>query len=281
MPRKRQRHALRRSSGKSSRLGTSLSQQALGPPAQAFGREVEPVGAAAGELVTRVVLPLFRSLEPLVYRWERLADWIPLAMDQRLKGVPREKIVPPEPRIAVPALQALTYSLDDKLIREMFANLLAADMNEDRKRDAHPAFVEIIKEMTSAEARVLTCVREANKEVEFTVTVGVPYAYRTLATRYSFEVEGLSTSECEKSLSNLQRLGLVDAREEWPVSEKHNQMELALKEEFEPARNKLEAEWALGGASETKLAIGIKRRGLYLTPLGQSLVNVCLTTENA
>jgi hypothetical protein len=77
-------------------------------------------------------------------------------MDQRLKGVPREKIVPPEPRIAVPALQALTYSLDDKLIRDMFANLLAADMNVDTKRDAHPAFVEIIKEMTPAEARFPT-----------------------------------------------------------------------------------------------------------------------------
>ena len=68
--------------------------------------------------------------------------------------------MPPNPRIAVPALQALTYSLDDELIREMFANLLAADMNAETKKDAHPAFVELIKEMTPADARVLKICRE-------------------------------------------------------------------------------------------------------------------------
>ena len=52
-------------------------------------------------------------------------------------------------------MQALTYSLDEEHIREMFANLLAADMNADTKKGAHPAFVEFIKDMTPIEAKLL------------------------------------------------------------------------------------------------------------------------------
>jgi hypothetical protein len=255
-----------------------LSQQALGPAAREFGRKVAPLGAEAGHLTLRVGLALIRSLKPLVHGWEKLADWIEQEMTKRLKDVPREKIVPPEPRIAVPALQALTYSLDDELIPEMFANLLAADMNVDRKGDAHPAFVEIIKEMTPADARVLMSVRDANKEVEFTVRVGSPHAFWTLATRYSFEIEGLSASECEKSLSNLQRLGLVEAREEFPTSDKHNEIVLALKKEFEPAKNDSEAR-ARAAGDGIGIGIDVRRRGLYPTPLGQGFVKVCMTTE--
>jgi hypothetical protein len=60
----------------------------------------------------------------------------------------------------VPALQALTYSLVEEAIREMFANLMAADMNSDRKGDVHPAFVELIKEMTPLEAQILRTLKD-------------------------------------------------------------------------------------------------------------------------
>ncbi len=104
--------------------------------------------------------------------------------------------------------------------------------------------------------------------------VGMPHEFETLATRYSFAIEGLSIPECERSLSNLQRLGLVDARDEFPISQKHNQLEIALVEEFEPAKKQLVAR---SSASEWEIAIFVRRRGLYLTPLGKSFVQVCMT----
>ena len=76
-------------------------------------------------------------------------------MAQKLKDVPEEKIVSPEPYVAVPALQAISYCMDSEELREMFANLLATAMNADTKDDAHPAFVEIIKQLSPLDAKIL------------------------------------------------------------------------------------------------------------------------------
>lgn len=145
--------------------------RALGPAADEFGKEIVPLGKKAGALTNRVGDLLLRALEPLVYGLEISANWIEKAVTDRLNNVPQDQIRPPNPRIAVPALQALTYSMEDSLMRDMFANLLAADMNAAKKEDAHPAFVEFIKEMTPADARVLKIARAA-PQTSFIVRVG-------------------------------------------------------------------------------------------------------------
>jgi len=45
--------------------------------------------------------------------------------------------------------------MDNEEIRNMYANLLASSMSEKVKNDVHPAFVEIIKQLSPDEARIL------------------------------------------------------------------------------------------------------------------------------
>jgi len=66
----------------------------------------------------------------------------------KLKDIPVEKLVPPEPNIAVPSYEALRYSLDIEELREIYTNLLASSMNTDTKDYTHPASVEIIKQLS-------------------------------------------------------------------------------------------------------------------------------------
>ena len=76
-------------------------------------------------------------------------------LEEKLKNVPEEKIVEPEPYVAVPAIQQLSYSIDNPDLREMYANLLAASMNADTKWNVHPSFVDIIRQLTPDEAKLL------------------------------------------------------------------------------------------------------------------------------
>ena len=55
----------------------------------------------------------------------------------------------------MPALQAISYSMDSEELRNMYANLLAKAMNVDEKDKVHPAFVELIKQMAPREALIL------------------------------------------------------------------------------------------------------------------------------
>lgn len=72
----------------------------------------------------------------------------------KLEKVDANKIVTPEAYVAVPALQAISYSMHNVELREMYANLLAKSMNIDTKDRVHPGFVEIIKQLSPIDAKI-------------------------------------------------------------------------------------------------------------------------------
>jgi hypothetical protein len=226
------------------------TSKALSSAAEQFGKEIVPLGQRVGQLTNRVGALLIRAREPLVYGLERSGDWIEKAVSERLKDVPDDKIVPPDPRIAVPAMQALTYSLSDELIREMFANLLAADMNADTKKDAHPAFVELVKEMTPADARVLELIQQSAR-CAFVVRVGSAKKFLPRGTHYSFQVQGLTDEDIGRSVNNLERLGLVEKRDEFPATDENDKFETSIKPKYEEMRQQLDS------SSEIKKYLGI------------------------
>ena len=69
--------------------------------------------------------------------------------------MPEEKLVEPEPYVAIPAMQQLSYCVNNEELRELYANLLVSSMNADKKWQVHPAFVDIIKQLTPDEAKLL------------------------------------------------------------------------------------------------------------------------------
>lgn len=76
-------------------------------------------------------------------------------LEEKLKDVPPENIESPEAHIAVPALQYISYCMDNEELKNMYANLLANSMNSVVKNGVHPGFVEIIKQLSPDEAKVL------------------------------------------------------------------------------------------------------------------------------
>jgi hypothetical protein len=260
--------------------------KALGPAAEEFGKEIAPLGKQAGQLANRVGTLLIRTLQPLVYAFEKSADWIEKAVTDRLKDVSPEKIVAPNPRIAVPAMQALTYSMDDEPIREMFANLLAADMNAETKQHAHPAFVELIKEMTPADARVLKITRDCPQcafyaRIGWSSAFGVSSAFITAGTHYSFAIEGSPVEGIEMSVNNLKRLGLLmEQPGEYPALPDNAAMMNSLKTQYEQRRQSIEdnpeGRKQFGIPEGAHVEVAIQTNGLYLTPLGRSFTAICL-----
>lgn len=263
--------------------GGNVIDKALGQAAEDFGKEIAPLGQKAGALVYRVGDLLIRALQPLVFGLEKTADWIHQAVTTRLKNVPQENIVAPNPRIAVPAMQALTYSIEDETIRDMFANLLAADMNSETKGKVHPAFVEMIKELSPVDARVLQIVaRQPQIEFEGRFSAGSKWASAGYAT--TVEVAGVETLQIRRALSNLKRLEIVEARENaFPLIEGAEKEERDLRALAEPAAKELnempDEEKSKRGFSGN-INIVVNKIGIYTTPLGQDFAAIC-TPEKA
>lgn len=124
-----------------------IYQDAVQPAAKQIGRSLETVAKA----VNVALLPL----TGLVWGCERIRDYLEETLAKKLRHVPKEKIITPDPHIAGPALIALQFVGSQPELREMYANLLATAMNKDSTENAHPSFVEIINQITPDEARIL------------------------------------------------------------------------------------------------------------------------------
>jgi hypothetical protein len=124
-----------------------------------------PTMAATGQIFGLIPQAINAALMP-IHQWVAKAyyklDETKKILAEKLKDVPPNEIVSPEPHIAVPALQAISYSMDNEEIRNMYANLLASSMTKKVKGDVHPAFIEIIKQLSPDEARILSFLYKGN-----------------------------------------------------------------------------------------------------------------------
>jgi hypothetical protein len=91
----------------------------------------------------------------VIWGYDRIKnDFIPLVA-KKLQNVPKEQIQTPKTNLAGPAIEALRFSAQEPELQNMFANLLATAMDKQTSGDAHPSFVEIIKQLSPDEAKIL------------------------------------------------------------------------------------------------------------------------------
>lgn len=88
---------------------------------------------------------------------DEIIDIVKSAIDT----VDESRRVMPDKRIFVPAIQQLSYSTDDEILKHAYKQLLASSMDLDKQKYVHPSFVNIISQLNADEIKLLnslTCV---------------------------------------------------------------------------------------------------------------------------
>jgi len=142
-------------------------------------------------------------------------EQFPAELAARIAYIPDENIIEPSAAVAFPALQGLGYSLDEATLREMYLNLLAAAVDSRRTQLAHPAFAEIIKQLSPAEAGALLEILPQDEvaAVEVRRWTG-DFTWEVVSTnvidaRHPGTDEWMTSEECSVWVDNWSRLGLV------------------------------------------------------------------------
>lgn len=120
----------------------------------ALSPAVKPIGEILSFL-PRTVKVAFNGVEKWLINKEETLRLTAESVREKIKAVPEEKLVEPEPYVAIPAMQQLSYCVNNEELRDLYANLLVSSMNADKKWQVHPAFVDIIKQLTPDEAKLL------------------------------------------------------------------------------------------------------------------------------
>lgn len=244
---------------------TTFYQDALQPGMKQVGNALETVG--------KTVNVALAPLSGLIWGYEQIEIWLKDKVSLRLQYVPLDQVQEPDVAIAVPTIEALRYWGEKRIVSEMFANLLAASMVRPFARFAHPAFVEVLRQMTSDEAKMMDYFSTTEECPILTayispkagsVSTCVTYRFTNLAYKCGCS----NPSQGSVYLDNLVRLGLL----EYPPSvrfagDKTN-------DEFEAIRLLTEVEeyFTSRGLEEKHLTPEI----VCITPFGLDFLRVCV-----
>lgn len=100
-----------------------------------FNPAVSEVGAVAGRSVKALLAPI----HGLLWGWDRIEEYVENELQERLEKIPEKQIKTPDPEIAVPLLESLTYTAQNKTLRELYIALLANAM--DRRKEGRVASI--------------------------------------------------------------------------------------------------------------------------------------------
>lgn len=167
--------------------------QSSGVLEKAYDDLAHPTAKSLGNtfsLIPRTIGVWFGKWEKWVINGEESIRLAAEAVREKAEKIPEEKLTEPEPYVAIPAVQQLSCCYDSEELREMYANLLVSSMNSDTKWAVHPSYVDIIKQLTPDEAKLMKYINGTQTksipivDVELHLS-GVASGVMTLAQSYS------------------------------------------------------------------------------------------------
>jgi len=236
----------------------------LKPATQELGKGLETIAKALNIVLS--------PLAGMVWGFDRLKEFLDEDVSRRLAERRTKKITTPTPSVAVPTLFALTYLGSESELRDLFANLLVSATDAESAAMVHPAFVEIIKQLSADEAKILSSLRNQKYFpiiCEGNYSDGDYHDAHSMLSEIYKDFNGVCTSagvkegiETDHYLDNLLRLRLFEVKEVGDVELKQRPSWFYNEDdsELEIERTRYEA--------------------LYVTKLGIRFLDICVCPMN-
>jgi hypothetical protein len=240
---------------------------------------VQPAAKEIGQALQTVAKTVHIALAPisaLVWGYDKIKDFVTSKVAEKLQETPTERIQPPSPHVAGPALEALRYTGHEEDLRELFANLLATSLDSATSKEAHPSFVEMIKQITPDEAKILHVISDGRAIPVITIRsdeseqnrAGVD-AFRHLCM-IGIVAECRSPELTPNYLENLVRLGLLDLRYDSTYKNK---------ELYDPIKEHHQFDELMNSVKKSGRHPRIVEGRSHLTELGKMFCKACVISR--
>lgn len=232
---------------------------------------VQEIGKGLHTL-SKVIHIALAPVSAAVWGYDKISNYVQASLEKKLENVPQENIVPPDISVAGPALEALRFVGDKEELREMFSTLLSTSMNSEINKLAHPSFVEIIKQISADEAKIL-------KSIDHNISI--PIIRVNLVDKktkyYSDPLVNFSLlpfeSNCDHTdlgpsyINNLNRLGLI--------SISYSQYKIG-DNVYEPLENHTQVKYWETVANDMDKMFEVQKGVIQRTNFGANFYNSCI-----
>ena len=235
-------------------------------------KQTDGVISTVVEFFNNVVLfPVKKANLTFKYKLEQFED------DLRKKTalIPDENFQTPPVMIAGPTLEALRYAYDEKELREMYENLLASAMDNRKVSEAHPAFVDAIKQMSPLDAQVFLKIAEYAQVRCMSITFKIKNSSRVYSKGMpDYFVEELCDLAdpflISTSLINLSRLGFLNI-----IDGTINDADYDIIKSHPYVQNRIKLFESFG----KELDVEYEKQAIEMNNYGKQFAKVCLAKE--
>lgn len=243
-----------------SKVIPELYKDAVRPAAKELGGSLETMAKAINIAL--------RPLAGLVWGYEQFEQFLLNELPKKLRDRKTKKVITPDPHIAGPLLESIKFSGSKPPLREMYLNLLSTSMDKETALKAHPSFVEIIRQLSPDEAKVLAYLPQLRGYPEVasdwvTVIFSRHKVFEALKRTFGKVCCDAAVDFPDsylRYLDNLFRLRLLD------VSQEVDRPQLK------------EGKLSLGGQGRGTLSFEqSSHERLYVTDFGQQFIEACLS----
>lgn len=188
-----------------------------------------------------------------------------------IDDIPESKLVDPSIQVTAQALETSKYCVSSEVLRKMFVNLISGSMNSDTYSLAHPAFPEILKQLSTTDALLLNdifCSEQLSLPVARIGFKDDGNGYNTIYENvFVPNAFSLPYGEYSLSLSSLERANLIS-------------IDYNVQINFDPAYDKLRQTPEYLKVQEVSGASPHFGKGvLQLTSFGLSFCSICIGTH--
>lgn len=237
----------------------SIYDDALKYPAQESGKFIGRI--------PRAINAAFAGIDKWILNKEYSVEETKRLLSEKLKHVTPSNIIEPEPYVAIPTIQALSYTINSGVLRDLFSNLLAKSMNSETKDNVHPAYIETIKQLSPDDASFFKYICELEYRPIVDVQVSSdPTNFWTIYSNSNLFSDG-HVNNFSLTIDNLTRLGLIEI----PSSVQY--MDDAI---YDDLIAKLQLEYNLESLKSYNVTyIRFNKKIINITPYGIAFYNTC------
>ena len=190
------------------------------PEAKGAGRSLARSISTVASAVETCLLPIAAMNYGYAKAKEYFETRFAKEVEETTKDISPEYLQEPSPSKVAPILQNLSFCHEEEELRKMYLELLGSTMDTRRSKQVHPAFAQIIAQLTPLEARYLGNIFQSGSHPIARIDESLKTESGTSKgkiTRYEHSINVLNTETKEPSVRpevpamivNWQRLGLV------------------------------------------------------------------------
>ncbi len=144
--------------GKAAIVGELVKEVAKSPKVREAGDQIAQTVLTISKTINVCLLPIAAVNFGYEKAREYFMNCFSKDFENKTKSIPKECVVEPKISIVGPALQGLAFSCEEDELKSMYISLIAAAIDVRKAQDVHPAFIEIVRQITAKEAILLQTV---------------------------------------------------------------------------------------------------------------------------